>query len=178
MVIVKADSPMLELPKPTQPLLCDSAKLRGGRRARKTCPELVEGALGSRWILALLSREARGDESAKRKSGQPIENKQSREIIDSAHIMIPMTYDPARETFRFAWRNNSFRFRCFWPPRRPKRNCPVGPRRRPRPAQVVASKACLGLSKGRVRNCPSRRPLRGLLADRPATSRSLSMRRR
>jgi len=30
-------------PTPTLPLLCDSAKVRGRRRARKAYPELVEG---------------------------------------------------------------------------------------------------------------------------------------
>jgi hypothetical protein len=33
----------LPTPTPTLPLLCDSAKVRGRRRARKAYPELVEG---------------------------------------------------------------------------------------------------------------------------------------
>src|SRR5580704_8844469 len=39
--------------------------------------------------------------------------------------MIPMTYDPTRETFRFAWRKIAFAFAVFWPRRRPKHNGPV-----------------------------------------------------
>jgi hypothetical protein len=36
-----------------------------------------------------------------------------REIPDSALLVISMTYDPRRETFRFA--KDSFRFGYFWP---------------------------------------------------------------
>jgi hypothetical protein len=42
MTIVKSVR-RLPTPTPTLPLLCDSAKLRGRRRARKAYPELVEG---------------------------------------------------------------------------------------------------------------------------------------
>jgi hypothetical protein len=75
---------------------------------------------------AFLNRESACDESAKQNAGQPIENKQSGEIPDFAPPMISMTCAPRRETLGFVRRNNSFRFRWFWPPRRPKRN---GPRR-------------------------------------------------
>jgi hypothetical protein len=36
--------------------------------------------------------------------------------------MISMTYGQQCETLRFVWRNESFRLRCFWPRRGPKRN--------------------------------------------------------
>jgi hypothetical protein len=85
------DKSVRKLPKPTLPLLCDSAKLRGRRRARKACPELVEGRAPPAVDSGFSIEGAQCDESAKRKSGQPIENKQSREMIDSAHIMIPRT---------------------------------------------------------------------------------------
>jgi hypothetical protein len=39
-----------------------------------------------------------------------IENKQSREIADSATLMISMTYDQRRETFRFVSRKIRFVF--------------------------------------------------------------------
>jgi hypothetical protein len=53
-----------------------------------------------------------------------IENKQSREIIDSAPIMIPTTYDQGCETFRFA--KHSFRFRGLWAWSTPETKRPVG----------------------------------------------------
>jgi hypothetical protein len=46
--------------------------------------------------------------TAKRKRAQALENKQSSEIADSQPIMISVTYDETRETFRFAWRNDRF----------------------------------------------------------------------
>ncbi len=55
--------------------------------------------------------------------------------------MISMTCDPRRETVRFVWRNNSFRFRCFWLRRRPKRN---GHRRLRRPDRDLGKPAQAG----------------------------------
>jgi hypothetical protein len=60
--------------------------------------------------------------AAKQKRGQPIENKQSREIAPFALPMISMTYDPRRETFPFAYAQYSFRFRGLRPGRGPKRS--------------------------------------------------------
>jgi hypothetical protein len=62
------------------------------------------------------------DEAAKPNGVQSIENKQFGEIVRFRALMISMTCDPHRETFGFVRRNNSFRLRCFWPRRRPKRN--------------------------------------------------------
>jgi hypothetical protein len=45
---------------------------------------------------------------AKRKRGQSLEKKRSREITDSLPVMISTVYDPARETVRCAWRNERF----------------------------------------------------------------------
>jgi len=36
--------------------------------------------------------------------------------------MISTAYRPRCETLDFVWRNETLRFRYFWPPRRPKRN--------------------------------------------------------
>jgi hypothetical protein len=47
-------------------------------------------------------------------------------MTDSAPIMIPTTYDPACETFRFAWRNERFVLAVFWLRPGSKRNGPVG----------------------------------------------------
>jgi hypothetical protein len=50
---------------------------------------------------------------AKRKGGQAIENKQLREMVHFAPLMISRTYDQRSETVRFARRNESFRFAGF-----------------------------------------------------------------
>ena len=44
------------------------------------------------------------------------------EMVESACLMISMKLRPRCETFRFVWRNDSFRLRCFCPLRRAKRN--------------------------------------------------------
>jgi hypothetical protein len=51
--------------------------------------------------------------TAKRKRSQVIENKQSREITDSADVMISMTCDMPCETIRFAGRNGRFVLAVF-----------------------------------------------------------------
>jgi hypothetical protein len=51
--------------------------------------------------------------TATRNQSYVIENKQSREMTDSAPITISTTYAAPRETFRFAWRNERFRFGRF-----------------------------------------------------------------
>jgi hypothetical protein len=51
---------------------------------------------------------------AKRKRGQAIENKQFCEMAHFVPPMISTTYDQARETVRFALRNESFRFCWFF----------------------------------------------------------------
>jgi hypothetical protein len=50
---------------------------------------------------------------AKRKGGQAIENKQVCEMVHFAPPMISRTYDPRRETARFARRKEAFRFCRF-----------------------------------------------------------------
>ena len=55
-------------------------------------------------------RRAHGAKSAKQKWGQAIENKQFREIVDSAPPMISITYGPRCETAGFAARNIRFAF--------------------------------------------------------------------
>jgi hypothetical protein len=50
---------------------------------------------------------------AKRKRGQAIENKQFCEMVHFAPVMISRTYDPRRETARFARRKNPFAFAGF-----------------------------------------------------------------
>jgi hypothetical protein len=67
---------------------------------------------------------------AKRNEGQAIENNRFREIADSAPSMISMTCGARCETFGFVWRNESFRFRDFWPRQRKKRNGRCAPGRR------------------------------------------------
>jgi hypothetical protein len=62
--------------------------------------------------------------TAKRKRDEVIENKQSREMTDSAPIMIPMTYGMPCETFRFAWRNEGFVFTRFSASSRPEAKWP------------------------------------------------------
>jgi hypothetical protein len=44
---------------------------------------------------------------------KPLKSKIPRNGLIS-HTTISMTYDPHRETFRFAWRKCSFRFAGFW----------------------------------------------------------------
>jgi hypothetical protein len=56
---------------------------------------------------------------AKRKGGQTLENKRSREIIDSGHVLMSTTCHERCETFRFAWQNDTpafagFAFRRRW----------------------------------------------------------------
>jgi hypothetical protein len=67
---------------------------------------------------------------AKRNEGQAIENNRFREIPVSAPSMISMTCGARCETFGFVWRNESFRFRDFWPRQRKKRNGRCAPGRR------------------------------------------------
>jgi hypothetical protein len=56
----------------------------------------------------------------KRKGGQAIENKQSREITRFRAPMISRTYGQRRETARFARRKNPFAFAGFSASSRPK----------------------------------------------------------
>jgi hypothetical protein len=56
----------------------------------------------------------------KRKGGQVVENKQSREITRFRAPMISRTYDQRRETIRFARRKESFAFAGFSASSRPK----------------------------------------------------------
>jgi hypothetical protein len=57
-----------------------------------------------------------------------LENKQLREIADSALLMISMSYTQDCETVRFAWRKIRFVFAAFGLRRRRKRNGQVGVR--------------------------------------------------
>jgi hypothetical protein len=58
---------------------------------------------------------------AKQKGGQAIENKQLREMVHFAPLMISVAYDRIGETVRFARRKESFRFPCFSRCRGPRR---------------------------------------------------------
>jgi hypothetical protein len=69
-VIVKTDSPMLKLP--TLPLLCDSAKLRGRRRARKAYPELVEGDAARAGLRLFRSRGRNATRARNEKGVNPL----------------------------------------------------------------------------------------------------------
>lgn len=73
-----------------------------------------------------------------------LENKQSREMIDSTYLIISMTYEQRRETYRIV-------FRCFGPRRGAKRNAGVGSGRGlvSRARQVGLLKA-LGLKERRA----------------------------
>jgi hypothetical protein len=59
-------------------------------------------------------------------------------MTDSVPIMIPTTYDPARETFCFASRNERFVLAAFRLRPGPKRNGPVGRASSSDPGEVEA----------------------------------------
>jgi len=92
------------------------------------CPLVIPTQAGIEVLQSIacpLSRHDRLDlrvrtaKMAKRKGGQTLENKRSREIIDSGHVVMSTTCHERCETFRFAWQNDTpafagFAFRRRW----------------------------------------------------------------
>src|ERR1700677_2691157 len=68
-------------------------------------------------------------------------------MVDSAPVVIPMTYDMPCETFRFAWRNERFVFARFSVSSRPGRSDRTGSR-----GEKVAQKRSQGLRIVSARN--------------------------
>jgi hypothetical protein len=105
---------------------------------------------------------------AKQKGGQPIENKQYDEILDFVPPMISMTYDQRRESLSFRLAKDSFRFRCFWASRRPKRNglrprlAVVAPERElPDPGVAARLRHAGGLGVAAGRKCAKKKLRKG-----------------
>jgi hypothetical protein len=67
---------------------------RAARRPRKPALSFVEGRSARAGLRRFLARESPCEKTAKRNAGQPVENTQFGEIVDSAASMISMACGP------------------------------------------------------------------------------------